>query len=85
MRACLTLSESRRAVWFGADSGARHSCGLYEVRSFGCGVTDQVRRTRKSIGLGQWFRSGQTVVKVCCWHQERNDSAGVFFRARCSS
>ena len=55
---------------------------------FGCGVTDQVRRTRKFFVLGppvQVFRSGQTVVKVCCWHQERSESALVRFPSFCNS
>ena len=85
----LTLPESRRAVDLQIHSGARHSRGLYWVHLVGCGVTDRVRRTPKAqIIFGrvvQRLRIGQTVVKVCCSHQELSESVVVLFRSFWSS
>lgn len=69
--------------------GARHSRGFYWVRRVGGGVTDLVRRTPKFIFRSergvQRLRTGQTVVKVCCWHQELSESAVVALRSFCNS
>jgi hypothetical protein len=85
----LTLPGSRRAVGLKALCGARHSRGSYGVRLVGCGVTDRVRRTPKDQccfeSLVQRLRIGQTVVKVCCWHQDLSESAVVRFRSFSSS
>jgi hypothetical protein len=79
----LTLPESRRAVGLKSLCGARHCRGSYGVRLAGCGVTDRVRRTPQDQfcmeSLVQRLRMGQTVVKVCCWHQELSESALVLF------
>ena len=80
---CLSLAESRRAVGLDYLFGARRSRGSYGVRRLGCGVTDRVRRTPKLPlqRVVHRLRSGQTVVKVCCWHQDLSESAVVRFRS----
>ncbi len=89
MAGLLTLSESRRAVGWEMHLGARRPRGLYGVRSNGCGVADRVRRTPKIMlwpeGIVQCFRTSQTVVKVCCWHQDLSVSTLVRFCSFCSS
>jgi hypothetical protein len=85
----LTLPESRRAAGLKSLCGAGHSRGSYGVRPAGCGVADRVRRTPKDQccleSVVQRLRIGQTVVKVCCWHQDLSESAVVLFRSFCSS
>ena len=84
----LTLPESRRAVVLDNRFGARHSRGLYGVRQVGCGVTDRSAAPLKFLQVtrgSQRLRACQTVVKVCCSHQELSESARVFSRSFCSS
>jgi hypothetical protein len=83
----LTLPESRRAVVWIAWTAPRRSRGSYWVRLVGCGATDRVGRTPKEQiePPDHFVSSGHVVENVCCWHQERNESAVVFFRSFCSS
>ena len=75
-------------VWI-TDAAPRRSRGSYWVRFVGCGATDRVRRTSKEQMVFElvvhFERSLQTVEKVCCWHQDRSESAVVFFRSFCNS
>ena len=85
----LTLPESRRAVVWMTCAAPRHSRGSYSVRFVGCGRTDRVGHTPREQMVFELavhlLSSGQIVEKVCCWHQERSESAEVFFRSFCNS
>ena len=84
----LTLSESRRAVTRGVFPAPGALAGLMESVTSGVAQLIGFAAPENCFGFQQalqCFKIGQTVVKVCCSHQELSESTVVRCCSFCSS